>query len=128
MECLGMGIDLNNQCLCTLQFANDQAVISNDRDDMEYMVRKLIEEYAKWGLTVNTQRTKYLYIRSNAENLVKDDNKEISTCKEYKYLGTTFNREGTDDQEINIRLTQSRRIVACLNGILCNNNICAIKT
>lgn len=70
---------------------------------------------------MNTQKTKYLCIGTETETLVTD-NKEVSICNEYKYLGTTFNRKGTDDQEINIRITQARRIIAGLNGILWNKN------
>jgi hypothetical protein len=29
---------------------------------MEYMVRKLKEEYEKWGLTINLEETKYVCI------------------------------------------------------------------
>jgi len=30
-----------------IQFANDQVIIANDREDIEYIVRKLMEEYKK---------------------------------------------------------------------------------
>lgn len=40
-----MGIQLTDRPLYTLQFADDQVVIANDKYDMEYMMRKLIEEY-----------------------------------------------------------------------------------
>jgi len=46
-----------------------------------------------------------------------EGNKQVRTYKEYKYLGTTLNREGTDDQEINNRITKAKRIIVCLNGI-----------
>lgn len=71
---------------------------------------------------MNTQKTKYLCIGTETENLVTD-NKDVSIYNEYKYLGRTFNREGIDDQEINIRITQARKIIAGLNGILWNKNI-----
>lgn len=71
---------------------------------------------------MNTLKTKYLCIGTETENLITD-NKEVSICNEYKYWGTTFNREGTNDQEINIRITQARRIIEGLNGILWNKNI-----
>jgi hypothetical protein len=29
---------------------------------MEFMARKLKEEYEKWGLTINLEKTKYIYI------------------------------------------------------------------
>jgi hypothetical protein len=42
-----MRIELKELCLYVFQFADDQAAIANDREDSEYMVRKLIEEYEK---------------------------------------------------------------------------------
>jgi len=47
-----------------------------------------------------------------------EDNREVETCKEYEYLGTILNQEGTNDQEINKRITKARRIIVCLNKIL----------
>jgi len=37
-------MEISLQCLYTFQFAHDQAVIANDRKDMEYMI---MEEYDK---------------------------------------------------------------------------------
>jgi len=68
---------------------------------MKYIEKKLIEEYERWGLTVKIQKKKYLCIESEAENFVIKD-KEVRTCKKYKYLGTILNQEGTDDQRIRI--------------------------
>jgi hypothetical protein len=52
-----------------------------------------------------------------------EDNTEVRTCKKYKYLRITLNREGTDEQEINNRITKVRRIIAYRNGILWNKSI-----
>lgn len=34
----------------TLHFANDHEVQAQDRESLEYMSRKLVELYEKWGL------------------------------------------------------------------------------
>ena len=39
---------------------NYQVLLAQDHDDMEYMARKLKEEYEKWGLAVNLEKTKYV--------------------------------------------------------------------
>jgi len=44
---------------------------------------------------------------------------EARICKEYKYLGTTLNR----DDQISNRITKVRRILVRLNRILWNKNI-----
>ena len=45
----------------SLSFADNQVVLAQDRDDMEYMTRKLKEEYGEWGLTINLEKTIYVY-------------------------------------------------------------------
>jgi len=42
-----MGIPIQNTCLHSLSFAVDQILVAQDHDDMEYMARKLKEEYEK---------------------------------------------------------------------------------
>jgi hypothetical protein len=43
----------NTQYVYSLNFADDQVLIAQDHDDMEFMAQKLKEEYEKWGLTMN---------------------------------------------------------------------------
>jgi hypothetical protein len=43
----------------SLNFADDQ-ILAQDHD-MEYMARKLKEEYEKWGMTINLEKTKYVW-------------------------------------------------------------------
>ena len=78
-----MGIEIRNNYIYTLQFADDQVVILNGRNDMEYMMRKLIDEYKNWGLTVNLKKKKLLmYRRSGASsNLDFEDLEEVEKCK-----------------------------------------------
>jgi hypothetical protein len=46
-----MGLPINQDYnLYNLLFADDQVIISQDTEDAEYMLRKLVEEYMKWGL------------------------------------------------------------------------------
>jgi hypothetical protein len=45
-----MGILIQNTHVYSLNFADDQILIAQDHDDMEFMARKLKEEYEKWGL------------------------------------------------------------------------------
>ena len=36
-----------------LYFADNKVVLAHDKEDMEYIIRKLLEEYGKWGLNIN---------------------------------------------------------------------------
>lgn len=69
-----MGIELNNNYLYTLQFASDQAVITNDKEDIKYMMGKLIiEEYERWRLSVKVPKTKYLCLWATTSHLDIDN-------------------------------------------------------
>jgi len=48
-KCSGMGILLENTTLYTLQFADDQVALAGDKEDMEYMTRKLKENLREMG-------------------------------------------------------------------------------
>jgi hypothetical protein len=88
------------------------------------VARKLKETYEKWGLDMNLNKTKYLYIGETIhKNLKLDKDKEINFCQEYKYLGVIFDTSGTDDKEIRSRVIQARKCITCLNGILWSKDI-----
>ena len=42
--------------MCTLQFADDQVDLEGDKEDLEYMTRKLKGTYEKWGLDMNLNK------------------------------------------------------------------------
>jgi len=122
-KCHGMGAPLKNTTLYTLQFADDQVVLAGDKEDLEYMTRKLKETYEKWGLDMNLNETKYLYIGETQNNLKLDKDYEIEFYQDYKFLRVIFDTSGTDDKEIRSRVIQARKCIACLNRILWSKDI-----
>uniref|UniRef100_T1H9Y0 Uncharacterized protein n=1 Tax=Rhodnius prolixus TaxID=13249 RepID=T1H9Y0_RHOPR len=53
-----MGVQVGEgMYLHSLLFADDQVLIANDEEDINYLVRKQAEEYRKWGLEINTEKT-----------------------------------------------------------------------
>jgi hypothetical protein len=48
-------------------FADDQLLIAQDYEDLEYMTRKWIGEYELWGLKLNVKKNKYMAIGDNQE-------------------------------------------------------------
>ena len=53
----------------SLNFADDQVLLAQDHDDVEYMARKLKEEYEKWGLNINLEKNKYICMGERKEIL-----------------------------------------------------------
>ena len=58
-------------------------------EDLEYMTRKLIEEYELWGLKLNIKKeTEYVAVGDTSRDLQLEDGKgTISHESEYVYLG-----------------------------------------
>ena len=43
-----------------LLLADEQMLIKQECEDMEFMVRKLVEEYETWGLKINLEKSFYM--------------------------------------------------------------------
>jgi len=69
-------------------FADDQLLIAQGYEDLEYMARKLIDECELWGLKLNVTKTKYMVIGDTSRDLKLEDGKgTISHVSENIYLG-----------------------------------------
>jgi hypothetical protein len=106
-----------------LNFADDQVLLAHDHDDMEYMTRKLKEEYEKWGLTINLEKTKYVYMGEGREILKFDGGEEIKPCTKCTYLGTKTDQSGDNTTEIKHKISQTRKAINALNSIWWHKNI-----
>lgn len=111
-KCSKMGFELENSTLYTIQFADDQLVIAQSKEDLEYMTRKLLKEYQQWGLTVNVNKTEYMCSEMDVfgVNLVLENGTTIEICDNFKYLGFTFSFDGKDTTEIQNRIPQSKKL------------------
>jgi len=48
-----MELKIQDTTIYSMLFADDQLLIAQDYEDLEYMTRNLIEEYEMWGLKLN---------------------------------------------------------------------------
>ena len=72
-KCCGMRYNVDNTMICTQQFADDRVVMAQSKEDLEYMCRKLQEEYSKWDLTMNIAKTKYMFLGTDTNYLEVDN-------------------------------------------------------
>lgn len=43
-----------------IAFVDNQIIMANCEEDIDYMQRKLIEEYEKWGMNIKMEKIEYL--------------------------------------------------------------------
>ncbi|XP_054289682.1 uncharacterized protein LOC129004977 [Macrosteles quadrilineatus] len=103
---INIGIKIN-----VLAFADDVALLAENRKDLESLTKVLIKEANHVGLTINHQKTKYMNVArtegvARKENFKVDD-LEFEHVDEFKYLGITITHDNKEEKEI-----QNRVIVA----------------
>uniref|UniRef100_T1HF33 Uncharacterized protein n=1 Tax=Rhodnius prolixus TaxID=13249 RepID=T1HF33_RHOPR len=60
-KCNRIGMKVKkNLCISSQLFADDQVVIAGDVDVAAYLLRKLAEEYERWGISLNITKTEHL--------------------------------------------------------------------
>jgi hypothetical protein len=121
-KCKGMGIPIGEQTLYTLLFADDQVIVAADAEDVSYMTRKLEEEFTKWGLEINMNKTKYLAIGATAQD-TKIGGNTIEACMEFKYLGVTFTHTESSHRDISNKISQAKKAIQLLNSILWSKKV-----
>ena len=55
-KCAEMGLEIQDMTLYSMLFAGDQLLIARDYEHLDYMTRKLIDEYELWGLKLNIKK------------------------------------------------------------------------
>lgn len=92
-----------------------------DEDDIYNMLRKLDKEYLKWGITVNTDKTKYIAVGSESRDSISPQG-VVKGVNTYEYLGAIITKEGTSDSEIN-SIGQGKQMTIQLNLLLWGSRI-----
>ena len=88
-----MGLEIQDTTIYSMLFADDQLLIAQDYEDLEYMTRKLIYEYELWGLKLNVKKTKYMTIGNTSRDLILEAGKGIiSHVNDCTYLGCKNNQ------------------------------------
>jgi hypothetical protein len=51
-----MGLEIQDMTIHSMLFTDDQLLIGQDYEDLEYITRKLIDEDELWGLKLNIKK------------------------------------------------------------------------
>ena len=83
-----MGLEIQDTTIYSMLFADDQLLIAQYYEDLEYMTRKLIDQYELWGLKLNVKKTKYMATGDTSRDLQLEEVKgTINQVSENIYLG-----------------------------------------
>ena len=88
------GLSLDEITFILMLFTDDMVILGKDSDDLQKSLDRLEHYCNKWGLQVNTEKTKIIVfrkrcgLRDNESWTYKGDNLEV--VSNFNYLGTVF--------------------------------------
>ena len=92
---LNIGIDINNDILCTLLFADDIVIFADDEVQLQKLLDCVHDWCQKWKLKVNIDKTKVVHFRNKRVKRTDYDFKmgqeSVDIVDRYKYLGVYLN-------------------------------------
>jgi hypothetical protein len=96
-------------------------IITQDTEDAEYMLRKLVEEYMKWGLQINFGKSEYLTLGPGAG--IVTETGQLKAVNKFKYLGSILEATGATTLEIVKRISEGIRVIGILKSVLWRKTI-----
>ena len=92
-------VNPNEILINLLMYADDMCCLSYSRQGLQEALNKLSNYCNKWGLTVNTAKTKCMAFRKNGRLYAADkwnyNDELLETVKEFKYLGYNLSASGS---------------------------------
>ena len=114
------------------QFADDAALYTNTREEMDQVAREFVRTAAEWGLTVSIEKTKLLVVgkdmRPEDSQPLQLDEGEIASVCEFTYLGSIITKDGEVRGEVVARLAKASRAFGCLRSAIFRSKRISVAT
>lgn len=119
------GITINGKIISNLRYADDTVLLTNSRSDLQQNLDKINEQCEKYGLRINTKKTKLMIV--SREEVIDHDirirGEKIERVPKFKYLGCFIDENINHDTEIKCRIGQARAAFMKLSKILCTRDV-----
>jgi hypothetical protein len=116
-----IGIKVGGRTINNLRNVDNATVLTEDKEDMRKLLKKLKEESEKARPMLNLKKTKIMTTGTLNEFILDGTEMEIINC--YTFLGSMITRDGYDYKEINRRLSIGRLAMTKLENIMKDRDI-----
>ena len=98
------------------QFADDAALYTTSRSNMETMCNEFVSSASRWGLTVSIRKTKGLSVSGavGRPGVVLHSGGTVDVVSDFTYLGGIVSDDGALDKEVSSRLAKAARVFGSL--------------
>jgi hypothetical protein len=106
-----------------LIYADDIAVISNSRNNLQHAIEIWEEELTKTGMEINADKSKVLIVskskgKEQSEAHIECRGRRLEVVEEVRYLGVIINKKGKLEAEIHNRATKAANCYHSINRSL----------
>ena len=122
-------VSLNNITLNSLSWADDLVIMSMSKQGLQNSINKLYNYCNKWGLSVNTDKTKCMLLSlGNAKmpSFTLGD-KILTNVQTYKYLGIVLHKNGKFSHAIKDRISKTNRAIHVIKQVLGYSSNVSVK-
>ena len=89
-----LGIKVGERKVVDVRFADDQAMIANNENELQKVMELLNRTAKKFNMKINMEKTKVMCVSKQSKELkIKLDGKWIQQVKRFTYLGTIITIE-----------------------------------
>ena len=106
-----------------LDFADDIALLSHSRNQMQDKTTILASTSAQTGLKINLRKTELLKVNTTAQAPITVSDKPIREVESFTYLGSNVDKQGGTDSDIKSRIGKARSAFIMLKNIWASKDI-----
>ena len=115
------GIKIAGRNINNLRYADDTTLMAESEEELKSLLMKVREESAKFGLKLNSQKTKIM--ASSPITSWQIDAETLETVSDFIFLGSKITADGDCSHEIKRRLLLGRKVTSNLDSIFKSRDI-----
>ena len=103
------GIKMNRETINIIRYADDTVILASSLEDLQTRLEKINATKVKYGLNLNTLKTKYMTISKNElpPMVLTLDRETIKRVERYTYLGSMVNSNWDQSVEVRCRIEKT---------------------
>lgn len=115
------GVRIGGETIPDIRFADDSNLIAGSIEDLQALVDAVNETCARYGLTINAAKTKFMVVSKDDVGPVRltVGGNFIERVTHQKYLGAWLNETVDPDEEIRSRIEIARANFVRMRNVLC---------
>ena len=121
-----VGVNVYDMILKLLMYADDMTILSETKEGLQKGLNDLNVYCNKWGISVNTRKTKIVVFEKRASASTKFSwflkNEKLEVVPVFKYLGLHISGNGLFSKNVNEVLTSARRALFGIKRIIVKND------